>query len=142
MRICEFVVAGRPGAKGRVRFARKTGHAYTPERTVAYEGRVAAAAQEAMNGRPPVEGPVAVTLDVRLPIPTSWPVKKHMAAELGYLRPTGKPDIDNYVKVLDACNLIIWGDDAQITEVRAFKRYSPLPGITIAVDLIDEVDVL
>ena len=134
MRICEVIVAGKPGAKGRVRFVRKTGHAFTPERTVAYEGRVAAAAQAAMNGRPPVEGPVAVLLEVRLPIPTSWPAKRHLAAELGLLRPTGKPDIDNYIKILDACNLIIWGDDSQIVDINAFKRYSVTPGMTITVD--------
>ena len=138
-RICEIIIAGRPGAKGRVRFARKTGHAYTPERTVAYEGRVASAAQAVMNGRPPASGPVAVRLDVRLPIPASWPPKRHLAAELGYLRPTGKPDIDNYIKILDACNLIIWGDDAQVVEVSAFKRYSVTPGMTITVDRVEDI---
>lgn len=140
VRICEIVVAGKPGAKGRVRFVRATGRAFTPERTVAYEGRVAAAAQVAMNGRPPVVGPVAVRLDVRLPIPISWAAKKAFAAEMGRLRPIGKPDIDNYVKILDACNLIVWGDDSQVVEVSAFKRYSVTPGMTITVDLLEEVE--
>ena len=34
-----LVITGQPVAKGRIRFARKTGHAYTPEKTVAYEPR-------------------------------------------------------------------------------------------------------
>lgn len=122
-------------AKGRVRFAPRTGHAYTPERTVAYEGRVAAAAQAAMDGRPPVETPVAVVLEVRLPVPTSWPLKRAMAAELDHLRPTGKPDLDNYLKtVADACNLIVWVDDALIVTATVFKRYAVDPGITLSVD--------
>jgi Holliday junction resolvase RusA-like endonuclease len=134
MRIVEFIVAGKPLAKGRVRFVRATGHAFTPERTVAYEGKVAAAAQAAMEGRPPVGGPVVVHLEVRLPVPTSWSVKKTMAAELDHLRPTGKPDLDNYLKTLDALNQIVWVDDSLIVSATVFKRYSPNPGITVTVD--------
>lgn len=122
-------------AKGRVRFVRATGHAFTPERTVAYEGRVAAAAQAAMDGRPPVETPVAVVLEVRLPVPASWPIRKTMAAELDHLRPTGKPDLDNYLKIVaDACNLVVWVDDALIVTATVFKRFSMNPGITLSVD--------
>jgi Holliday junction resolvase RusA-like endonuclease len=134
MRIVEFIVAGKPLAKGRVRFVRSTGHAFTPERTVAYEGKVALAAQTAMNGRPPVEGPVAVLLDVRLPIPTSWPIKRQMAAELDHTRPLGKPDVDNYLKTLDACNNIVWIDDCQVVTATVVKRYHSNPGITVTVD--------
>lgn len=132
--IVEFAVAGKPLAKGRVRFVRSTGHAFTPERTVAYEGRVAAAAQEAMSGRPPVDGPVVVLLDVRLPVPSSWPAKRQIAAEMGHLRPTGKPDLDNYIKVLDALNNIVWMDDGQIVAVVAAKMYGQNPGITVTVE--------
>jgi Holliday junction resolvase RusA-like endonuclease len=134
MRIVEFIVAGKPLAKGRVRFVRATGHAFTPERTVAYEGRVAAAAQEAMDGRPPAAGPVVVHLEVRLPVPSSWPLKRQIAAEMDHLRPTGKPDLDNYLKTLDALNQIIWIDDSQVVYASVFKRYDPNPGITVTVD--------
>lgn len=134
MRIVEFVVAGKPLAKGRVRFVRSTGHAFTPERTVAYEGKVAAAAQAAMNGRPPVGGPVVVHLEVRLPIPSSWPLKRQVAAEMDHLRPTGKPDVDNYLKIMDACNAIVWVDDSQIVYASVIKMYGPNPGVTVTVD--------
>lgn len=139
MRIVEFIVSGKPIAKGRVRFAFRTGHAFPPERTVAYEGRVAAAAQEAMDGRPPVEAPVAVTLQVRMPIPASWPFKRQFAAEIAAILPKGRPDTDNYVKILDALNQIVWVDDAQIVELHATKRYSNVPGITITVDALEEL---
>jgi Holliday junction resolvase RusA-like endonuclease len=134
MRIVEFIVAGKPLAKGRVRFVRATGHAFTPERTVAYEGRVAAAAQAAMDGRPPEAGPVVVHLEVRLPIPSSWPNKKQVAAEMDHLRPTGKPDVDNYLKILDACNNIVWVDDSQVVYASVIKMYGSNPGITVTVD--------
>jgi Holliday junction resolvase RusA-like endonuclease len=136
MRIVQFTVAGRPMAKGRVRFTAK-GHAYTPGKTVAYEGQLAFAAQQAMNGRPPVEGPVAVTLEVHIPIAPSWPSKKRLDAESGRLRPTGRPDLDNFAKMLDALNLIIWNDDSQIVELCVFKRYSFTPQMAITVDALD-----
>jgi Holliday junction resolvase RusA-like endonuclease len=135
MRIVEFIVAGRPLAKGRVRFT-GAGHAYTPERTVAYESQVALAAQAAMRGRPPDTGPVAVWLHVYLPIAPSWPLKKQMAAELGHLRPTGRPDLDNFAKTLDALNHIVWADDSQIVELHVFKRYDQSPRLAVIVDTV------
>jgi len=135
MRIVQFTVTGRPLAKGRVRFT-KTGHAFTPERTVGFEGKLALAAQVAMDGRPPVEGPVAVTLEVHLPIAVSWSKKKQASAVAGQLRPTGRPDLDNFAKMLDALNLVVWHDDAQIVELVVFKRYSLQPQLAITVDAI------
>ena len=135
MRIVQFTVTGRPLAKGRVRFT-KTGHAFTPDRTVGFEGKLALAAQVAMNGRPPVEGPVAVTLEVHLPIAVSWSKKKRESAVAGWLRPTGRPDLDNFAKMLDACNMVVWNDDAQIVELVVFKRYSEAPQLAITVDTI------
>jgi Holliday junction resolvase RusA-like endonuclease len=135
MRIVQFVVAGKPLAKGRVRFT-KSGHAFTPDRTVSFEGKLALAAQAAMNGRPPAEGPVAVTLEVLLPVAVSWPKKKREAAIAGTLRPTGRPDLDNFAKMLDALNMVVWGDDSQIVELVVFKRYSEAPQLAITVDTI------
>ena len=135
MRIVQFVVAGKPLAKGRVRFT-KSGHAFTPDRTVNFEGKLALAAQQAMNGQPPAEGPVAVTLEVLLPIAVSWPAKKREAAIAGTLRPTGRPDLDNFAKMLDALNMVVWGDDSQIVELVVFKRYSDAPQLAITVDTI------
>lgn len=135
MRIVQFTVTGRPLAKGRVRFT-KTGHAFTPDRTVGFEGKLALAAQQAMDGRPPVEGPVAVTLEVHLPIAVSWSKKKREAAVLGHVRPTGRPDLDNFAKMLDALNLVVWNDDSQIVELVVFKRYSEAPQLAITVDTI------
>jgi Holliday junction resolvase RusA-like endonuclease len=133
MEVIRFIVAGKPMGKGRVRFVGRTGHAFTPGRTVTYEAQLATAAQAAMDGRPPVGGPVAVTLEIWMPIASSWPLKKQIGAELGFLRPTGKPDIDNVVKMLDALNHIIWDDDSQIVMLSAFKRYSVTPQLVVEI---------
>lgn len=48
--------------------------------------------------------------------------------------PTGRPDIDNLVKmVADALNGLIYADDSQVVELRAIKTYSPREGTDITV---------
>jgi Holliday junction resolvase RusA-like endonuclease len=40
-------------------------------------------------------------------------------------RPTTRPDIDNYAKlVLDALNGFVWADDSQVVKIEAVKRYA------------------
>jgi Holliday junction resolvase RusA-like endonuclease len=137
MKFVQFTLAGKPMAKGRVRFTQK-GHAYTPDRTVRYEGQLAFAAQQAMNGRLPADGPVAVTLLVSMQIPASWSKKKKEQAEDGFIYPTSKPDLDNFAKMLDALNMIVWNDDSQIVDLRVVKLYALAPQMTVAVQLCDD----
>lgn len=127
-------LAGVPVGKGRPRFARATGHAYTPGKTRTYEAALRVAAGEAMDGREPVEGPVAVQIIAAFPIPQSWSKKKRYAALVGEVRPTGRPDLDNLLKALDAFNEIVFRDDAQIVQARISKVYATVPALTIVVD--------
>lgn len=124
----EIVVelAGPPMAKERVRVT-KTGHAYTPERTVNYEARLAHAAQIVMNGRPLLDGPLSAVVTITMPVAESKPKKWREAALVGKIRPVKKPDADNYAKVLDALNLIVWTDDSQIVDLRVVKFYGAKP---------------
>ena len=71
-----IVLAGQAIGKQRVRFSRASGRAYTPEKTVSYEGRLAYAAQQAMNGRTPLEGPVAVEATIYVAVPVSKSKKR------------------------------------------------------------------
>jgi Holliday junction resolvase RusA-like endonuclease len=134
--LVSFTVPGRPQAKQRVRTVRATGLHYTPERTVSYEGLVAYAGAEAMRaaGIPgPVSGALSVRVQVCMPIAASWSLKKRQQARDGELRPTGKPDLDNLGKILDALNMVVWGDDAQIVYLVLSKVYADNPGMTITV---------
>ncbi|MCY0148349.1 RusA family crossover junction endodeoxyribonuclease [Hoeflea sp. G2-23] len=126
-------LAGAPLAKGRVRFAKATGHTYTPERTVNYESRLAHAAQVAMAGRPLLTGPLEVHVEIRMPIPKSKPKKWKADALAGLIRPTKKPDADNFAKMLDALNLIVWEDDSQIVDLRTVKFYHEAPAFIATV---------
>jgi Holliday junction resolvase RusA-like endonuclease len=122
----EFVLAGPPRGKERVKQG-AAGHSYTPERTVTYEGRLAYAAQIAMDGRPPLDGPLVLDVRMFFPVPASWPQKRRAAALSGKERPTVKPDWDNGGKLTDALNLIVWIDDKQVVDGRVRKFYSDRP---------------
>jgi Holliday junction resolvase RusA-like endonuclease len=126
------VLNGPPMGKERVRVT-KTGRAYTPERTLNFEARLAHAAQIAMAGRALFEGPLSVIVEAFMPIAESKPRKFKEAALNGVERPTKKPDWDNVGKMLDALNLIVWADDAQIVDGRVIKWYSALPRLVVTV---------
>lgn len=129
----EIVVLGVPVAKGRPRFAKATGHTYTPEKTRNFEAALKYAAEQVMGVRPPLDGPLTLEIDVRLPITPSWPKKRQDEALSGKLRPTKKPDFDNYAKTVDALNMVVWVDDGQVVEAKVSKHYSNKPGMWIRV---------
>lgn len=128
----EIVLAGAPRGKERVKTA-GDGHAYTPERTVTFEGRLAYAAQFAMEGRPPLDGPLELDVVMYMAVPASKNRKWREAALRGEIRPTVKPDWDNGGKLTDALNLIVWIDDKQIVDGRVRKFYSDRPRTEVRV---------
>lgn len=137
----EIELLGLAKAKGRPRFDRRTGRAYTPAATVKYETELKYAAAQVMGGRPPLEGPLKVEMTVVLAVPKSWSKKKRAAALSGELLPTSKPDWDNFGKVVDAANLIVWVDDSQIVDGRVTKTYGERPGMWIRVHPITDQGV-
>ncbi len=124
---------GEPRGKGRARFSRKSGRAYTPAETVSYEGALRVLAQQVMSGRPPFEGPVSVEVVAYFSIPQSWSNKKKRLAETGGLHPTKKPDWDNLAKVTDSLNGVVWRDDTQVVVGRILKLYNYMPSLHITV---------
>lgn len=137
--IAQFSIPGEPVAKGRPRMSSRNGfaRAYTPQKTIAFEGRVGFAGSQAMAGEPPVEGALCLSVDVRLPIPASWSRKRQEEAALGRIRPTSRPDVDNFIKgVADGLNGIVWKDDSQVVELRATKFYSLTPRVDVLVTRI------
>ena len=134
--IVTFTIDGPAVAKGRPRMTRK-GFVYTPAATRKYEAHGRLAAQIAMNGRPPITGPVAVVMQVELPIPASWSAHRRASAITGDIRPTTRPDVDNYVKAAaDAISGIVVADDSQIVELEARKVYSIAPKLIVTVSTL------
>src|SRR6516165_7993113 len=128
-----ITIGGEPVANGRPRMTCR-GFAYTPAATRKYEAHGRLAAQLAMNGRPPITVPVHAEIVIDLPVPASWSAKRRDAALLGNVRPTTRPDADNYVKAaLDAINATVITDDALAVELAAVKRYARIPKLTITI---------
>lgn len=128
-----ITVVGTPLGKGRPRFHRASGRAYTPEKTRNFETNLKLAAQDVMAGRPPLAGPLYVMVEAYFPIPQSWSKKKRDQAEAGTIRPTTKPDWENIAKMLDAFNQVVWIDDAQIIHGAIAKHYSNQPRLRVDV---------
>lgn len=127
-------LAGEPKGKGRPRFVRRTGHAFTPAPTRNYEAALRYAAQAAMAGKAPLEGPLRVELHAEFGIPQSWSKKKKAEAAGGFVKPTGRPDLDNLVKMLDAFNAVVWRDDSQVVSGTIRKSYSDRPRLIVRVE--------
>jgi Holliday junction resolvase RusA-like endonuclease len=128
-----IVMAGEPVGKGRPRFSRKSGHVYTPEKTARYEERLAWAAQAEMRGKPLFTDALTVSITAYMSLPASKPKAWREAALLGIIRPVKKPDLDNFAKVVDACNKVVWLDDSQIVRLVVEKYYSDQPRMEIVV---------
>lgn len=115
--------------KGRVPFVMQ----YPEPKTAAYEKVLAQAAALFMRGRAPTERPVALIVHVFKSIPESWPKRDREAAAAGAILPTSRPDDDNYLKIRDAFDGIIWREDSQCCDSRVIKRYSHEPALRIEV---------
>lgn len=132
----EFIVPGEPQGKGRPRIGRVGQHArmFTPAKTVAYEGLVAFAAQEAMAGRDLITGPVLIELEILHGVPQSMSKKRKALALAGEVKPMKKPDTDNVLKAIcDGCNGVVWRDDVQNTDGMYRRRYSETPCVKVRI---------
>jgi|DEB0MinimDraft_6_1074348.scaffolds.fasta_scaffold23147_4 Holliday junction resolvase RusA-like endonuclease len=116
----QFTVPGKPSGKGRPRFSRKSGRAFTPAKTQSYEAQVKHFCAEAMGNMPPIEGPIRVEIIAVFAKAKSWSKKKTRET---YWH-TSSPDADNLAKVLDGLNGIAWGDDRQVALLQVSKIYS------------------
>ena len=141
MRKIEFFVPGAPIGKGRPRAAwRGAGVVmFTPEKTADYEALVSATAAAAMASDAPaahqlLDGPLEAVLEMRFQVPASWSKARRARALAGAEWHTSKPDADNVAKaVLDACNGVVFRDDAQVVVMIATKAFSEEPGVRVVI---------
>lgn len=131
-----FTIPGAPRGKGRPRFRRAKGFVatYSDPKTANYENLIAYAAQEARGPRQPLEGPLVVTVLIRLAPPTSASKRIRAAMLAGEVHPTKRPDLDNVIKaVLDGCNGVAFADDAQVCWINAGKVYAETAGVDVTI---------
>jgi Holliday junction resolvase RusA-like endonuclease len=136
----QFTVPGQPVAKGRPKFTNVGGfaRAYTPKKTQDYEALVAGIAKRAMGSLAPAAQPIEIMLELRMEIPASWTKAKRLAAAMGTVRATKKPDADNVLKgIKDALNGICWVDDSQVVVLTVRKLYAADPCVVVAVRVVE-----
>lgn len=130
-----FTVPGPLRGKGRPRFG--NGRAFTDSKTMTAEAFVRFCATLACP-LVPIDGPVALDICITRAVPRSWPKWKRQAALQGDIHATGKPDLDNVVKLVgDALNGIIWRDDSQITSVSCSRHFGAVEQSIISVRALE-----
>lgn len=131
--LLKFVVPGKPQGKGRPRFTR-SGHAYTPEKTRAYERQIADVARAAIGPQQPLDCALRLELLIVFAPPASWSKKRRALALSGFARPMVKPDADNVVKAFgDALEGIVYVNDTQLVEIAARKVYGETDHVSVTV---------
>ncbi|MGL4695213.1 RusA family crossover junction endodeoxyribonuclease [Enterococcus larvae] len=130
-----IIVHGDPVPQGRPRFTvrGKFVRVYDEPKSKTYKKLVASAA---VQKRPAKLLTGALQVDVKIYKRSlkSFSKKKAEQAERKELRPTTKPDADNYAKgILDALKGIVWEDDGQVVRLICEKFYSAQPRAEITV---------
>ena len=104
-----FTVPGPPVPKARARVVSRgngqMAHAFTPAKTQVYGRHVALLAREARWKR------------------GAWPTTMLYGIEINVHRSAARGDWDNFAKAIcDACNGVLWEDDAQVREGHVVLR--------------------
>ncbi|EOQ15410.1 hypothetical protein KQ3_05879 [Bacillus cereus B5-2] len=130
----EAVAQGRPRASTRKKANGKVEvKMYDPNKSRDFKRYVGLVASQYAPDKL-LEGPLQLEVKVYKPSLKSFSKKKALAAEEGLLRPTTKPDVDNYVKgVKDALNKVIWNDDSQVVDLKVSKWYSEKPRVEVTI---------
>jgi len=135
----QFTIPGKIQAKERPRFGKK-GKVYTPRKSLAFEESVQwCFKKECKDCRVALyRGPLSVLMTIWREVPTHWPKWKKKQAIEGTIRPTSRPDLDNYVKgILDGLNGIAYHDDSQVTYLMVTKEYGLRAEANVTIDYED-----
>lgn len=138
--VVQIIIPGVPVAQGRPRFRtmKVNGHSivnsYDPITSRKEKERIKkeVAAHMIVNELEAFDEPISIGLEFYLSIPKSFTKAKRAKAIEGRLLPAGRPDLDNYIKlILDACNGTLFSDDSLVVNILSTKRYSSNPGVII-----------
>ena len=140
-----FEVAGIPRGQGRPRAA-LFGRRGAPQGVRVFEAPVDRDWKQIVMGqavmhRPPapLEGPLAVELTFRMPMPKAMPKRVRVAiAEGGTVHHAKRPDVDQCAKpVLDVLmHAGFFADDAQVAALAVRKVYASRPGVEVVVEAL------
>jgi Holliday junction resolvase RusA-like endonuclease len=134
----QFYIPIKPEGKGRPRASFRNGRVqvYTPINTIAHEMAIRSHIKNRLpSGFTPLVCPLKAVITLGMPFPKGTSKKTITEALNGNLLPhTKKPDFDNIAKsVVDACNGVLYKDDAQIYDCHIIKRYAIDPYVQITI---------
>lgn len=133
----KLVIKGDPLPAERPRFNNRGGFArvYDPLKSRNYKEEIKKQASKQLSkDYQPFSGAIKVDICVYRKIQKSVSKKEYARRLSNDVRPTVKPDTDNYIKIiLDGLNGLVWLDDNQITDVAAHKYYSDKPRVEVEV---------
>lgn len=128
------VIRGKQRA-GRKRLADGSVMSFNPKATASNEKLIRDYAVIQMRRRGPFEGAMRLSINIWKVPPKSWSRKRRASAKYA----TGKPDIDNVVKLVgDALNKIAWLDDSQISDLIVVRRYGEVERTCIVIEPLEE----
>lgn len=134
----KHVIIGKPQQQERPRVGVvKTGSGYKarvfdPPKSRAAKSKIAM--QLKRKKITPSEKALKIIIGIYVEIPKSYTKKQRAAIADGTLLPAKKPDVSNYIKLIeDACNGILYKDDSQIVQIEASKHYTDNPRIEVEI---------
>jgi Holliday junction resolvase RusA-like endonuclease len=131
-----LLIPGEPVAQGRPRFRKHSNFvsAYDPKESKDYKEMVKQIASQSFSW-PPIENAIRFKLDIYVKIPKSFSKAKSKSALEGAIRPSKRPDWDNYAKgVADALSGVCYVDDGQIVTATVNKYYSDEPRVEVTIE--------
>ena len=109
---------------------------FTATAVEGYHSVIRLAAAGVMDGRPPYDGALEMTVLAVFSVPASWSHKKRGQALAGTIPKVTKPDIENTVKgALDSMQGVAYLDDRQVTALHVQKCYGDRPRLEIKIEL-------
>ena len=112
----KFVINGEPVAQGRPRLSTINGRAraFDPPKSKEWKQRAKELfwIQMKRNNYSVIDKACIVSIKIYKTIPESYTKGKQLLCASNKIRPTTKPDLDNYIKcVMDAMGGVVWHDD-------------------------------
>lgn len=126
-----FTYYGEPKSQARPRSSSKGGFFYDPSKGLKQWLLSQVVSQLPPNFKP-IDGAMEATMRFYRGMPKGGSKKDKILMELGVIRPSGRPDIDNFIKLVqDALNKTLYSDDSNIVTLHAEKFYSCKPRVEL-----------
>lgn len=132
-KIINVTYHGEPKAQPRARASSNLNHFYDPGKSFKLTLSEAIRAELGHNFKP-LDTEIYFTARYYKPFPKSTPKKNQVLMEMGVIRPLGKPDLDNYEKLLyDSLLHVLYRDDSVVVAGDHQKFYSAKPRVEVEV---------